>query len=49
MLEDFNRVHHVGVDAICLLVTGYLTGAGAAVRRKVDDGGVAKRSEQIET
>ena len=38
-LEDLNRVHHVGVDAMCLLVTGHLTGAGAAVRRKVDGGG----------
>ena len=35
-MEDLNRVHHVGVDAMALLVTGHLTGAGAAVRRKVE-------------
>ena len=35
-MADLERVHHVGVDAMGLLVTGHLTGAGAAVRRKVD-------------
>ena len=40
-LSDLERVHHVGVDAMGLLVTGHLTGAGAAVRRKVDGGGGA--------
>lgn len=35
-MEDLERVHYIGVDAMGLLVTGHLTGAGAAVRRKVD-------------
>ena len=35
-MTDLERVHHVGVDAMGLLVTGHLPGAGAAVRRKVD-------------
>ncbi|KAL7490022.1 hypothetical protein ACHAW6_015741 [Cyclotella cf. meneghiniana] len=35
-MDDLERVHQVGVDAMGLLVTGHLTGAGAAVRRKVD-------------
>mmetsp|Transcript_23297 Transcript_23297/g.56206 ORF Transcript_23297/g.56206 Transcript_23297/m.56206 type:complete len:913 (-) Transcript_23297:68-2806(-) len=35
-IADLDRVHGVGVDAMGLLVTGHLTGAGAAVRRKVD-------------
>ncbi|KAL7545865.1 hypothetical protein ACHAWF_009221 [Thalassiosira exigua] len=34
--SDLDRVHRVGVDAMGLLVAGHLTGAGAAVRRKVD-------------
>mmetsp|Transcript_15238 Transcript_15238/g.29738 ORF Transcript_15238/g.29738 Transcript_15238/m.29738 type:complete len:849 (+) Transcript_15238:205-2751(+) len=35
-LSDLERVHHLGVDAMGLLVIGHLTGAGAAVRRKVE-------------
>ena len=35
-LGDLERVHFIGVDAMGLLVTGHLTGAGAAVRRKVE-------------
>mmetsp|Transcript_23760 Transcript_23760/g.39172 ORF Transcript_23760/g.39172 Transcript_23760/m.39172 type:complete len:846 (-) Transcript_23760:9-2546(-) len=35
-MADLERVHFIGVDAMGLLVTGHLTGAGAAVRRKVD-------------
>ena len=35
-MHDLERVHQIGVDAMGLLVTGHLTGAGAAVRRKVD-------------
>jgi len=35
-MQDLDRVHSIGVDAMGLLVTGHLTGAGAAVRRKVD-------------
>lgn len=35
-MDDLERVHYIGVDAMGLLVTGHLTGAGAAVRRKVD-------------
>ncbi|KAL3795786.1 hypothetical protein ACHAWO_005841 [Cyclotella atomus] len=37
-MDDLERVHQVGVDAMGLLVTGHLTGAGAAVRRKVEGG-----------
>ncbi len=35
-ISDLERVHTIGVDAMGLLVMGHLTGAGAAVRRKVD-------------
>eukprot|EP00581_Thalassiosira_minuscula_P005067 CAMPEP_0183746120 /NCGR_PEP_ID=MMETSP0737-20130205/66586_1 /TAXON_ID=385413 /ORGANISM="Thalassiosira miniscula, Strain CCMP1093" /LENGTH=852 /DNA_ID=CAMNT_0025981801 /DNA_START=106 /DNA_END=2664 /DNA_ORIENTATION=+ len=35
-MADLERVHLVGVDAMGLLVTGHLTGAGAAVRRRVE-------------
>lgn len=35
-MDDLERVHYIGVDAMGLLVTGHLTGAGAAVRRKID-------------
>eukprot|EP00956_Cyclotella_meneghiniana_P000845 scaffold966_cov47-Cyclotella_meneghiniana.AAC.2 len=35
-MDELERIHQVGVDAMGLLVTGHLTGAGAAVRRKVD-------------
>jgi exocyst complex protein 7 len=36
IMQDLERVHYIGVDAMGLLVMGHLTGAGAAVRRKVD-------------
>ncbi|KAL3760811.1 hypothetical protein ACHAWU_007877 [Discostella pseudostelligera] len=35
-MNDLERVHTIGVDAMALLVTAHLIGAGAAVRRKVD-------------
>lgn len=41
-MKDLERVHQIGVDAMGLLVTGHLTGAGAAVRRKVDGAMVEK-------
>ncbi|KAL9180721.1 hypothetical protein ACHAXT_011174 [Thalassiosira profunda] len=44
---ELERVHCLGVDAMGLLVTGHLTGAGAAVRRKVDGAAtVEKRREK---
>lgn len=33
---ELDSVHHTGVEAMGLLVVGHLTGAGAAVRRKVE-------------
>ena len=35
-IDELERLHQVGVEAMGLLVTGHLTGAGAAVRRKVE-------------
>ena len=34
-IRDLDSVHRTGVEAMGLLVVGHLTGAGAAVRRKV--------------
>ncbi|KAL7537262.1 hypothetical protein ACHAXR_007696 [Thalassiosira sp. AJA248-18] len=45
-MGDLERVHHVGVDAMGLLVTGHLTGAGAAVRRKVDGAATVDKSKK---
>lgn len=45
-MDDLERVHQVGVDAMGLLVTGHLTGAGAAVRRKVE-GGETKKKKKV--
>lgn len=35
-IRDLDSVHRTGVEAMGLLVVGHLTGAGAAVRRKVE-------------
>ena len=36
VMSDLEAVHRTGADAMGLLVVGHLTGAGAAVRRKVE-------------
>lgn len=36
VMRDLEGVHRTGVEAMGLLVVGHLTGAGAAVRRKVE-------------
>ena len=35
-IHELDSVHHTGIKAIGLLVVGHLTGAGAAVRQKVE-------------